>query len=284
MEKATSSARPRGGYLEAILQSSPYAVIAIDAKGIITFANKATVELLGCEMPDVIGKNIASFYENEEKARETNRKLYLAGGVIHDHESTIKSKTGKLIPVRISAAHIKDSSGNYIGGVGFFESYRPWTAAEAKLKEYCQQLEADIEEWRDLGAPVFEPLRGLSVTVIAGRLDAARFERVRKVVLDHIKVNKTRVALIDLSAAVGGDGAVATELLKTVRMVELVGASCVLVGIDSALARSLESLVVDVTSLNTYSSLDIGLEAALPAIGFEIVRKAKGETLGQDLR
>jgi len=274
MEKTVSSERPRGGYLEALLQSSPYAIIAIDAKGTITFANKAAAELLACEMQDLVGKGIVTVYASEEKAEETNRKLFLSGGIIHDHESTAKTKTGKVIPVRISAAHMRDSSGNYTGAVGFFESYRPWTAAETKLKEYCQQLEADIEEWRDLSAPVFEPLPGLSVTVVAGRLDGPRFERIRKGILDHIRANKTRAALIDLSAALGADSEVATELLKTVRTVELVGAWCVLVGIDSALARALEPLVTDVASLNTFSSLQAGLEAALPLIGFEIVKKS----------
>lgn len=284
MEKAVGIQRPRGGYLDALLESSPYAVIAIDGKGIITFVNKAAVELMGCENKDLVGKSIVVIYETEKHARETNRKLYLGGGVVHDHESVIKTKAGKLIPVRISAAHLRDSSGKYTGAVGFFEAYRPWKAAEAKMKEVCRDLEAEIEEWRDLGAPVFEPLHGLSVSVITGRLDGARFERIRKNILEHVRYKKTRVIIIDLSAALGGDAEVANQLIKTVRIVELVGAKCMLVGIDSVMAQALESVVTYVQSLNTFSSLEAGMGAALAFIGYEVVRKSNGETSGQDIR
>ena len=275
MEKAKSATRPRGGYLEALLQSCPDAVLAIDSKGIMTFANRAACELLACEMIELVGKSIATIYENEEKARDTSRKLYQSGGVIHDHESNVKTKTGKIIPVRISAAQLKDSSDNYAGGVGFFQAYRPWTGAEAKLQDYCQELEARLAEWQDLGAPVFELYPGLSMAVVVGRLDSQRFAQLKKSLLDHIVVNKTRAALIDLSAAVAEGGEVPAQLVKMIRMIRVVGAQCVIVGIESTtMAEALESLVVDVASLNTFSSLQAGLAAALSILDLEICKKS----------
>jgi len=281
MEKVEKTQKPRGGYLDALLESSPYAVIAIDGKGVITFVNKAATQLVGCETRDLVGKSIVTVYESEKHARETNRKLYLGGGIVHDHESILKTKSGKLIPVRISAAHLKDSSGKYIGAVGFFESYRPWKAAESKVKARCQELEAEIEEWRDLGAPVFEPLRGLSVSVITGRLDGPRFERIRRNIIEHVRYRKTRIVIIDLSAVIGGgDVEVGKQLVKTVRMVELIGAKCMLVGIDSVIAQALETVVPDVQLLNTFSSFEAGIEKSLALLGYEIVKKPDGGNLG----
>jgi PAS domain S-box-containing protein len=284
MEKLEKTQKPRGGYLDALLEGSPYAVIAIEGKGIITFVNKAATQLIGCENRDLVGKSIVTVYETEKHARETNRKLYLGGGIVHDHESVVKTKGGKLIPVRISAAHLKDSSRKYVGAVGFFEAYRPWKTAESKVKERCQELEAEIEEWRDLGAPVFEPLRGLSVSVITGRLDAARFERIRRNIVEHVRYRKTRVVVIDLSAVVGGDAEVGKQLVKTVRIVELVGAKCMLVGIDSVIAQALEAVVTDAQSLKTYSSFEAGMGDALALLGYEVVKKSNGENVGQDVR
>lgn len=280
MEKAVKPQRPRGGYLDALLESSPYAVIAIDGKGIITFVNRATLELTGYGTQELVGKTIVTIYETEKHARETNRKLYLSGGVIHDHESVLKTKSGKLVPVRISAAHLRDSSDNYIGAVGFFEAYRPWKAAEAKIKESCRELEAELEEWRDLGAPVFEPLKGLSVAIITGRLDGTRFERIRKNIVEHVRGEKTRVILIDLSAAVGGDAEVANQLVKTVHIAELVGAKCILVGIDSVMAEALEPMVADIKCAAAFSSLEAGMGAALACLGYEVIKKPNGGALG----
>ena len=273
MEKVVSAHMPRGGYLDALLESSPYAVIAIDSKGVITFVNKATTAMLECESRDLVGKSIVSIYDSEKSARETNRKLYLSGGIIRDHESIVKSKKGKLIPVRVSAAHFKDSFGNYMGGVGFFESYRPWKAAETKLKIYCQELEAEIEEWRDLGAPVFEPFPGLSVTTVTGRLDGPRFVRIGRNILEHMRESKTRIMLLDLSAALGGNEEIAKQLLKTLRTIELAGAQCFLLGISSELVQALEEVIPDIQSIKAYTSTQAGMEAALTSLGYEVTKK-----------
>jgi len=274
MEKTKISGRATGGYLDALLQSCPDAVIAINAKGIITFVNKAALDLADCEMRDLVGKSIVTVYENDKEARETNRKLYMSGGMIHLHESKLKTKKGKIIPVRISAAHLKDSAGNYIGGVGFFQAYRPWTAAETNMQEYCHTLEARLQEWEELGSPVFELWPGLSMVAVVGRLDSIRLQRLKRSMLDHVRVNKTRAALIDLSTAIADNTEVAANLVKMIRMVRLVGAQCVVVGIESTMmAEAMEPLVGDISSLNTYSSLRAGLEAALAIIGVDISRK-----------
>lgn len=274
MTKENPATSPRGGYLKALLQSSPDAVIAINAEGVITFVNKPTCDLVSCEITDLVGKSIVNIYENEEKARDLNRKLYQSGGVIHGQESVVKTKAGKLIPVRISAAHMYDSSDNYTGAVGFFQSYRPWTAEEIRLQGRYDELESRLAEWQDLCAPVFEFYPGLSMAVVVGHLDNQRFVQLKRSVLNHIIVNKARVALIDLSAALPVDDEVAAQLVKLIRMVRVVGAECIIVGINSTtMAEAVESLVADTKSLNTFSSLQAGIASALAILDLEICKK-----------
>jgi len=275
MSKENPVSRPRGGYLEALLQGCPDAVIAIDADGIITFVNNSACDLLSRQVTELVGKSIVIVYENEDKAREANRKLYQSGGVIHNHETVAKTKNGKLIPVRLSASHMHDTSGNYTGGVGFFQAYRPWTSQETQLRSRCEELEARVSEWQDLGAPVFELYAGLSMAAVVGRIDSQRFVQLKKRILDHVVINKTRVVLIDLSAAIAEDHEVAAQLLKLIRMVRIVGAECIVVGIESTtMAEAVESLVTDVSSLNTFSSLQAGIESALAILNVEICKKS----------
>ena len=263
----------RGGYLEALLSSCPFAILSTDAEGKVTFANKEACKLTEREMKELVGENIAIVYESLEAARETNRKLYISGGVIHDHESKARTKSGKVVPIRVSASHLKDSSGTYIGAVGYFEKYRPWTTAEASVKAYAEELEAKLEEWKDLGAPVFDLYPGLTAAVIVGRLNVARFDRINTNLLDHVKSEKSRVVLIDLSAALVDDENVAAQLLKTIRTVHLLGTQCVLAGIQSSVARAMEPLVADLNAIKSFSSMDIALEAALDIIGFKVGKK-----------
>jgi rsbT co-antagonist protein RsbR len=271
MEKPVTT--HRSGHLEALLNGCPDAILAINAEGIIKFANKEACKLTERSMNELIGESIVEVYESMEAAREANRKIYKAGGTIHDMETKTKTKSGKLVPVRVSASHLHDSSGKYIGGVGYFCRYRPWAGAEAEVKARCDELEATLEKWKALAAPVFELYPGLSVMVVVGHLDADRFENIITNLLNHVVGVKTRVVLLDLSAAVMDEKKVAEQLRKTVRAVRLLGAECVVAGMQTALARALEPLITDIGMAKNFSCMELALEAALDIIGCEICPK-----------
>ncbi|UCH42537.1 MAG: PAS domain-containing protein [Dehalococcoidales bacterium] len=271
MEKQVTT--HRGGHLEALLNGCPDAIIAINAEGIIKFANKEACKLTERNMNELIGESIVDVYETLELAKEANRKLYEGGGTIHDHESRVRTKSGKVIPVRISASHLKDSAGKYIGGVGYFAQYRPWTGAEAEVKSRLDELESRLDTWKTLAAPVFELYPRLSVMVIVGHLDAGRFEDIITNLLNHVEKVKTRVILLDLSAAVVDEVEVANQLAKTIRTVRLLGADCIIADMHSTLARAMEPLMADLGSVKSFSCMDIALEEALKTIGYEIRKK-----------
>jgi len=267
MEKQATT--PRGN-LEALLNSCPDAILAINAEGVIKFANNEACQLTERNMNELIGESIVEVYENIEAARKANRKIYEAGGTIHDMETTTKTKTGKLVPVHVSASHLYDSSGKYIGGVGYFAKYRPWTGAEVQVKARVDELEAKLDKWKALAAPVFELYPGLSVMVIVGHLDVDRFEDITTNLLNHVEKFKTRVVLLDLSSAVVDDGEVAKHFAKAIRTVRLLGADCIIADMQTTLARAMEPLMTDLGSVKSYSSMEIALEEALKAIGYEI--------------
>jgi rsbT co-antagonist protein RsbR len=271
MEKQVTTRR--GGHLEALLNGCPDAILAINAEGIIKFANKEACKLTERSMTELIGESIIEVYENKGAAREANRKIYEAGGTIHDLETHTKTKSGKLIPVRVSASHLYDSNGKYIGGVGYFARYRPWSGAEAQVKARVDELEAMLDKWKALAAPVFELYPGLSIMVVVGHLDVDRFEDITTNLLNHIAGVKTRVVLLDLSAAVMDEEMVAEQLRKTVRAVRLLGADCVVAGMQTALARALEPLITDISMAKNFSCMELALEAALDIIGCKICQK-----------
>ncbi len=272
MEKRVTT--HRGGHLEALLNGCPDAILAISAEGIIKFANREACQLTERSMNELIGESIVEVYESIEAARVANRKIYEAGGTIHDMETKTRTKSGKIIPVRVSASHLYDSAGKYIGGVGYFAKYRPWTGAEAEIKARVGELEARLDKWKALAAPVFELYPGLSVMVAVGHLDVDRFEDITTNLLNHVERSKTRVVLLDLSSAVVGDDEVARQLARTIRTVRLLGADCIIADMHSTLARAMEPLMADLGALKSFSCMDIALEQALNLIGYEIRQKA----------
>lgn len=271
MEKQVSA--HRGGHLEALLNGCPDAILAIDAEGIIKFANKEACKLSERAMNELIGESIVIVYENLEAAREANRKIYEGKGTMHNYECKVKTKSGKTVPVRVSASHLMDSAGKYIGGVGYFAPYRPWSGAEAQVKARLEELEEKLDEWKALAAPVIELYPGLSVMVVVGHLDVDRLEDITQNLLDHVSRVKTRVVLLDLSATVLDEGEVAEKLTKVIRTVRLLGASCVIAGMQTSLARAMEPTMADLRTVKSFSCMELALESALDAIGYRIHEK-----------
>ncbi len=262
-----------GGHLEALLNGCPDAILAINAEGTIIFANKEACKLTERSMNELIGESIVEVYESKEAARDANRKIYEAGGTIHEMETKTKTKSGKLIPVRVSASHLYDSSGKYIGGVGYFARYRPWGTAEAETKARLEQLEVQLESLKIITTPVFELCTGLSLIVVNGAINNVRFKSITDVMLDHVEKMKTQVILIDFSTAVIEDGEVAEQFAKVVKTVRLLGADCIAVGMPANLARAMEPMLAELGSLRTFNRMNIAFTEALKSIGFEIHRK-----------
>ena len=110
--------------------------------------------------------------------------------------------------------------------------------------------------------------------LVVGQIDIKRFQDIITNLINHIGSVKTRVVLIDLSAAVVTDDNVANQLAKAIRTVRLLGANCVIAGMQTSLARALEPLVVDLGAVKSFSSMELALAEALNIIGCEICQKS----------
>lgn len=272
MEKHTMT--HHGGHLEALLNGCPDAILAVNADGIIIFANKEACALTERNMNELIGRSIVEVYENLEAAREANKKIYEAGGTIHNLETHTKTKSGKLIPVRVSASHLYDSNDKYIGGVGYFARYRPWSGAEAQTKARLDQMEAELERLKSLASPIFELYPELSVMVVVGELDGDRLKEISSVLLRYMEKTRAQVALVDLSNASVVDGdEVARQLTKTVRTIRLLGADCIIAKMPANLAQAMEPMLAEIGSLKSFNDIKLALEEALKVLGYEICKK-----------
>ncbi len=265
----------RGGYLEALLVGCPVAILATNSEGTITFANNEACKLVERDMRELIGESITIVYENLAGAREANRQIYSHGGIIRDHETNCRTKSGKLVRVRVSAAHLKDSNGTYAGAVGFFETYRPWTEAENRSRALSAELQARLDQCKDMAVPVFELYPGLIMVLVSCPVEPARLERVTHELLHQMKTAKARVVLMDLSCVTTADTSVANQLCKSVRSINLSGGKCILSGIQPDFAQVLEPLIGDTSYLKFFTSADQALEAAFDMLGYELRPRQK---------
>ena len=269
MEKTVTT--PRGGHLEALLNGCPDAILAINADGIIKFANREACTLTERSMAELIGQSIVEVYENEAAARDANKKIYEAGGTIHDLETKTRTKTGKLIPTRVSASHLYDSNGKYAGGVGYFARYRPWHGAEVETASKLEELENRMSRIRSLGAPVFELYPGISASFIIGSINQDRFAAMLDTLLHHVEAKQTQVVILDFPSAVEGED-LANQIVRIIRSVRLLGAECIIADLQVSMAKTLEPHLGEINIIS-HNSMPRALEDALDRIGYQIRAK-----------
>lgn len=106
--------------------SSPLGLIAIDEEGKITAFNEQAELMMGYRSEDVKGKHVDDYYSAPAEARRIGKLLHTIDvHTFHNERSAVKSISGEVIPVRLSATWLFDGDQQKrIGSVGYFEDLR----------------------------------------------------------------------------------------------------------------------------------------------------------------
>ncbi len=125
--------------LKPLILVSPVAVIGVDRSGTINIFNDAAVKMLGYTSMEMAGKTgIDVIYGSPARAREIKRLIHGpdngGAGRLLDYETEIFTKSGKAVPIFLSAIIIEDK-GKETGSVGFFQDFTKIKQLENKLRE-----------------------------------------------------------------------------------------------------------------------------------------------------
>jgi two-component system, LuxR family, sensor kinase FixL len=127
-----------------VVETAPDAVISIDEKGTILFANPATVRIFGHDPTELIGKPLTVLMpELLRKLHEKGFRRYLATGQRHINwqgtELTALRKNGQEFPVEISFGELSRDGHRLF--TGFIRDISERKQAEAMRKEAQQALQ-----------------------------------------------------------------------------------------------------------------------------------------------
>lgn len=115
----------------------------------------------------------------------------------------------------------------------------------------------------ELSTPVVRLWRHVLAVPLVGTLDSARTQAVTNSLLEAIRTDEARVAIIDITGVPAVDTAVAQHLLQTAGAVRLMGAECVVSGIRPSIAQTFTQLGIDLSQVVTRGSLADALATAM---------------------
>lgn len=137
----------------------------------------------------------------------------------------------------------------------------------AESRANAEKIRAQSQTIAELGAFVLpvNRARGIAVMPIIGCVDSIRAQHARDCAAASVERFGLRTLIVDLRGVPIVDTMVATEIVKLVRVVEIVGAKCILSGIGAAVAMSLVELGESnpLAGIRTCTDLDNAIELAM---------------------
>ncbi len=157
-------------------------------------------------------------------------------------------------------------------------SYEPAAnrIAETVGVSFVQERERIIREQqeaiRELSTPVLQVRERLLILPIIGVLDPQRARQLTEQLLIGIRSHRAKVVVIDITGVPAVDSTVANHLVQTIDASRLMGATVIVSGLSSEIARTLATIGVDLMRMRTVGDLQGGIEEAERLLGYELIR------------
>jgi len=139
-------------WLSTTLRSIGDAVIATDAKGLVTLMNPVAEDLTGWDKAETTGKPLEDVFniinaQTGERADNPVTRVLREGVVVGlANDTLLIAKDGTKRPIADSGAPMRDDEGNIIGAVIVFRDITELKQAEEKLRKHRDHLEELVEE------------------------------------------------------------------------------------------------------------------------------------------
>ncbi len=127
---------------------------------------------------------------------------------------------------------------------------------------------------RELSTPCIRVHDRVLLLPLVGTVDSARAQQIMETVLTRVVDEQAKVLILDIAGVPVVDTKVAQHLMQTTAAVKLVGARTILTGISAQVARTIVQLGVDISTMDTVSRLQDGIELALSFVGKAITSVA----------
>ncbi len=131
---------------------------------------------------------------------------------------------------------------------------------QRELEHQLDTIERQRAAIKELSTPMIEVWAGVLCVPIVGLIDSMRATEMTNALLHAVVEKKVQFAIIDITGIDVMDTRATDHFLRMARSVRLLGAECVLSGINPNVARSIVHMGVELSGIETYRTLRDALQ------------------------
>src|SRR5215210_5788995 len=132
-----------------------------------------------------------------------------------------------------------------------------------ELESKLETIERQQAAIRELSTPIIEVWAGVLCLPVVGIVDSQRSAEMTETLLETIVAKQARTAIVDITGIEAMDTKTADHFIKMAKAVRLLGADCILSGINPSIAQTLTHIGVDLTGVRTMRNLRDALQVFL---------------------
>lgn len=131
---------------------------------------------------------------------------------------------------------------------------------QREIEDQVSTIEKQRAAIKELSTPMIEVWAGVLCVPVVGVIDSSRAGEMTNALLSAVVDKKVRFTIIDITGIEAMDTRATDHFLRMARSVRLLGAECVLSGINPNVARSIVHMGVELSGIGTYRSLRDALQ------------------------
>ena len=149
-------------------------------------------------------------------------------------------------------------------------------------EELRRRVEAQQHAIESMSTPIIQVWDDIVTMPVVGLVDSMRAADMKNSLLETVARTRAKFAIVDLTGVDTVDTATADHLLKVMRAVGLLGARCVITGIQPSVAQIIVGLGLDMQGVTTLRSLREGLKYCMRTMGLRVTREEPKRLDGAD--
>jgi len=123
------------------------------------------------------------------------------------------------------------------------------------LEDKLNTIEQQRAAIRELSTPIMEVWEGILCLPVVGIMDSSRSADMTDALLKSVVSTRARCTIIDITGIEVMDTSTADHFIRMAKAVRLLGAECVLTGINPQIAQTIVHMGVDMEGVTTHRSL-----------------------------